>query len=129
MTYHVFFSTNIHDPIGTRYLYQLRVSLSPLRSHKNHHNFIDTPSDLCPCSQGVEDTNNFLFKCPFHATQRAALAANVIGILLNYNISHLGNLVHLYLYGHESISNIDNKAILLSPIKYIKYIYIYIFFF
>ena len=29
----------IHDPVGLRYLFQLRVSLSPLRSHKFRHNF------------------------------------------------------------------------------------------
>ena len=32
----------VHDPVGLRYLFQLRVRLSPLRSHKSHHNFIDT---------------------------------------------------------------------------------------
>ena len=84
------------------------------------HNFDDTPSELCHCSQGIEDTEHFLFKCPFHATHRAALATSVIGILLKYNISQLGNLVHIYLYGHRSISYIDNKAILLSTIKFIK---------
>ena len=110
----------IHDPSGIRYLYQLRVSLSPLRSHKMLHNFDDTPSNLCPCSQSIEDTDHFLFKCPLHATHRAALATSVIGILLKYNINHLGNLVHIYLYGHRSISHVDNKAILLSTIKFIK---------
>ena len=54
----------VHDPIGLRYLFQLRVSLSPLRSHKSRHNFIDTPSDICHCNQGVEDTNHFLFFGP-----------------------------------------------------------------
>ena len=110
----------IHEPTGIRYLYQLRVSLSPLRSHKFMHNFDDTPSDLCHCRQGIEDTEHFLFKCPLHVTHRAVLATNVIGILLKYNISHLGNLVHIYLYGHRSISYNDNKAILLSTIKFIK---------
>ena len=33
----------VHDPLGIRYLFQLRVSLSPLRSHKRRHNFADTP--------------------------------------------------------------------------------------
>ena len=33
---------NIHDPTGLRYLFQLRVGLSPLRCHKRRHNFIDT---------------------------------------------------------------------------------------
>ena len=36
----------IHDPVGLRYLFQLRVYLSPLRSHKFRHNFTDTPSEM-----------------------------------------------------------------------------------
>ena len=31
----------IHDPVGLRYLFYLRVGLSPLRCHKNNHGFID----------------------------------------------------------------------------------------
>ena len=30
---------NIHDIKGLKYLFQLRMNLSPLRSHKKHHNF------------------------------------------------------------------------------------------
>ena len=37
----------VHDPSGLRYLFQLRVKLSPLRNHKKHHNFSDTPSEIC----------------------------------------------------------------------------------
>ena len=51
----------IHDPVGLRYLFQL--SLSPLRSHKFRHNFTDTPSEICRCNQGIEDTNHFFFSC------------------------------------------------------------------
>ena len=36
----------IHDALGLRYLFQLRVNLSPLRSHKMRHNFCDTP-EIC----------------------------------------------------------------------------------
>ena len=79
----------IHDPLGIRYLFQLRVSLSPLRSHKKRHNFIDTISDICHCNQ-------------------------------KNNLNHLGNQVQLYLYGHTDMSDTDNKAILLSTIKFIK---------
>ena len=43
----------IHYPIILRYLFQLRVSLSPL-SHKLRHNFDDTPG-ICRCNQGIED--------------------------------------------------------------------------
>ena len=71
----------IHDPFGLRYLFQLRVSLSPLRSHKWRHNFTDTPSEICRCNQGIEDTSHFLFSCPLYVVQRATLAASVINIL------------------------------------------------
>ena len=47
----------LHDPIGLRLLFQLRVSLSPLLSHKKRYNFIYTPSDICHCNQGIEDTS------------------------------------------------------------------------
>ena len=110
----------IHDPQGIRYLFQLRIGLSPLRSHRKHYNFADTPSDTCLCSQGIENTNHFLFQCPFYTTQRATLAASVIVILLRNNLNNLGNQVRLYLYGHNSMNDSDNKAILLSTIKYIN---------
>ena len=67
--------------MGLRYLFQLKVSLSPLRSHKWGHNFIDTPLEICRCNQGIEDTNHFLFSCPEYAIHRATLAASVINIL------------------------------------------------
>ena len=110
----------IHDPLGIRYIFQLIVGLSPLRSHKRKHNFIDTPTDTCLCNQGIEDTNHFLFLCPFYAIQRATLAASVIIILQNYNLNHLGNQLELYLYGHQSINLTDNRRILSSTVKYIK---------
>jgi len=111
---------NIHDPLGIHYLFQLRVGLSPLRNHKKRHNFIDTPSDICYCTMGVENTSHFLFECPFFANERATLAGNVIQILLKNQLNHLGNQVRLYLYGHKSLNDTDNKAILISTINYIK---------
>ena len=110
----------VHDPIGLRYLFQLRVSLSPLRSHKSRHNFIDTPSDICHCNQGVEDTSHFLFFCPSYVTQRATLATSVNEILLKNNLNHFENRSQLYLYGHDSINFTDNRKILISTLKYIK---------
>ena len=110
----------IHDPLGVRYLFQLRVGLSPLRSHKKRHNFIDTPSETCLCNQDVENVSHFLFECPFHATQRVTLAGSVIEILLRNNLNHLGNELRVYLYGHVTMSDSDNKIILLSTIKFIK---------
>ena len=111
----------IHDPLGVHYLFQLRVGLSPLRSHKKLHNFMDTPLDICSCNQSIENTSHFLFECPLYATHRALLAGSVIRILLANNFNHLGNEPRMYLYGHTSMSDADNEAILLSTIRYIKY--------
>ena len=63
----------VHDPVGLQYLFQLRVRLSPLRNHKSHHNFIDTPSDICQCNQDVEDTSHSLFFCHLYISQRTTL--------------------------------------------------------
>ena len=39
----------IHNTLGLKCLYQLRVGLSPLKCHTKRHNFIHTPSDCCEC--------------------------------------------------------------------------------
>ena len=54
---------------------------------------MDTPSDKYLCNQGIEDTNHFLFLCPFFATRRATLAINVIAILQKYHLTHLGEAI------------------------------------
>ena len=77
----------IHDPVGLRYLLQLRVGLCLLRNHKKRHDFIDTPSDKCLCNHG----NDFLFSCPFFADQRVTLANSIIQILQKYSLNGLGN--------------------------------------
>ena len=110
----------INAPLGLRYLFQLRVSLSPLRSHKSRHNFIETPCDICHCKQSVEDTSHFLFFCSSYVTQRASLTSCVSEILLKNNLNHLGNQLQLDLYGHDSINYADNRKILISTLKYIK---------
>ena len=56
---------DIHDPTGIRYLFQLRLGLSHLRSHKKRYGFEDTPSDTCLYKTGIEDTHHFLLSCPF----------------------------------------------------------------
>ena len=90
----------INEAPGLRYLFQLWVNLSPLRSQKSRQNFSDAPSETCNCNLGIEDIRHFLFECPFHAIQRVTLVVNVIAILPRKNLSHLGNKPELYLYGH-----------------------------
>ena len=68
----------IHDPLGLRYLFQLRVSLSPSRSHKMRHRNL-----------GIEDPNHFLFSCSSYAIQRATLVASRNEILQNNNLKKI----------------------------------------
>ena len=110
----------VHDHIGLRYLFQLRVSRSPFRSHKSRHNFIDTPTDICHCNQGVRDSSHFLFFCPSYGTLRATLVTSVNEILLKNNLSPLENQSQLYLYGHNSINYADNRKILYLYIEIYK---------
>ena len=110
----------IHDPTGVRYLFQLRLGLSPLRSHKKRHNFLDTPSDDCLCKTGKETTEHFLFTCPFYALKRIPLAETVVPLLPPRNLAFLQNDVNLYLYGHGKLPENDNRIIILSTIKFIK---------
>ena len=78
----------IHDSTGIRYLFQLRLGLSPLRSHKKRYGFEDTPSEICLCKLGIEDTLHFLLTCPFYASERAVMVSTVIEILLKNNLNY-----------------------------------------
>ena len=49
---------NIHDPKCIKWIFQLRVGLSPLKSHKRRHNFQDTPDDTCHCTRDAETTHH-----------------------------------------------------------------------
>ena len=96
----------------------MRVGLSPLKGHKWCHNFIDTPSGVCHCNQGIEDTSHFLLSCPSHVIQRETLMSSVNEILLKANKNHLESQLQLYLYGDPSLNNFDNKNIILTTIKF-----------
>ena len=110
----------ISDSTGIKFIFQLRLGLSPLKFHKKKHNFLDTPNDLCDCRSACEDTPHFLFTCNAHNVVRLSLRTAVMDILLPNNIQHLISNTELYLYGHSSLTVIENKNILLSTIKFIK---------
>ena len=63
----------IFNPFGISSIIQLRVGLSPLKSHKRRHNFLDTPAERCICNTGNENTEHFLLKCPLYRTLRGNL--------------------------------------------------------
>ena len=117
---HIKSTYGIHDPLGLRFLFMLRLNLSPLRSHKFHHNFLDTPSANCPCASGVEDTYHFLLACPLFSNERETLFRTTEAILNKANYPGMRDKFLFFLYGNHLLSNDDNRFILLSTIKFIK---------
>ena len=81
----------------------MRLSLSPLKSHKWRYNFSDTPSGNCHCSHGIEDSIHFIFSCRSHAIHRATIVTVVNEILHKFRLTQLVNQSQLYLYGDPSI--------------------------
>ena len=55
----------------------------------------------------------------FLCNTKSKPSVNVIDILQRKNLNHLGNHPELYLYGPLDL--IDNRQMLLSTIKYVKY--------
>ena len=111
---------NIHDPIGIKNIFRLRLGLSKLKSHKKRHNFLDTPRDTCDCNLAPEDTVHYFLNCPTFTFCRHSLVNTVLHIISKYNLAHLIDNVYIYLYGHSNISASDNRHILLATIKYIN---------
>ena len=113
---------NIHDN-GIKWIFQLRVGLSPLKSHKKIHHFLDTPYDTCNCSQRVAETTcHFLLHCPLFTTHRKVLLDAVNPILRSNNFPIVDDieLVNLLLYGKEKLKFADNQEVLIATIKFIR---------
>ena len=72
----------IHDPKGSSYLTQLRVSLSKLNFHKFKHNFRDDINPMCPTSHGNDETEHFLLLCPSFDGKRLDLLAEIVKLVL-----------------------------------------------
>ena len=112
---------NIHDPNRLKWIFQLRVGLSPLKYHKKRHNFSDTPNDFCFCSNTPETTDHFLLSCPLYVNARTTLINTVGTILASNNIATPidDNLTKLLLYGNPALSDTDNKTILSATLDFI----------
>ena len=76
---------------GIKLLFQLRIGLSPLKGHKKNHNFLDTPSTICDCGGGKEDTIHFFTECALFATIRTNLLRSISNLLTHNNLDHLSH--------------------------------------
>ena len=113
---------NIHDTNRLKWIFQLRVGLSPLKSHKRRHNFNDTPNDICSCLTASESTSNFLLNCPLYANARVTLMNRIQTLLRSKGLitSNDNELTKVLLYGHSLLSDSDNHSILNATLDYIS---------
>ena len=111
----------IHNPNGIRWIFQLRVGLSPLKSHKKHHEFKDTPDDECIC-RNAETMQHFLLKCPIYNIHRLSLFQTLNPTLLANDLQNLNDreMVRLLLYGHEKLQLHENQNIVKATINFIE---------
>ena len=113
---------NIHNRTGIAWIFQLRVGLSPLKSHKMNHKFIDTPVDTCLCSMHAETTSHFLLECPNFTAHRQEFLETIDSILILNDLENISdrNKVHLILYGHDKLNFAENREVLKATIKFIS---------
>ena len=95
---------NVHDPVSLKFLFQLRVSLSPLKQHKLLHGFDDIINDWCACNCSPESTTHFLFYCPLYDQQRIVLFNSVNRVIANSPAINIRENSKLLLYGHSSLN-------------------------
>ena len=110
---------NVHNPDGSKLIFQLRVGLSPLRAHKVAHNFQDTPSNICLCGTGIEDTAHFLIVCPFFANKRNKLFTEITAVHQDFENLSTTEKVNALLYGINGLNDIQNTNILNATIVFL----------
>ena len=111
---------DIFDPDGIKWIFQLRVGLSQLRSHKNAHNFQDTPDDKCCCTLNSETTIHYLLHCTNFVEQRRELFRVLNPLLNNLRFLNDEHLVRLLLYGDDIFEYETNQSILKATIDFIR---------
>ena len=109
----------IVNPTYLPILYQLRVGLSNLRSHKVKHNFCDTPTSTCLCGAAIESTDHFFNSCSLYNEQRLQLMSKV-NVVLRRNNLVIDSRTKLLLYGHPQLNDTDNKLILTYSLEYLN---------
>ena len=110
---------DVLNPDGIRRIFQLRVNLSPLKAHKKAHNFQDTPSNICLCGDGVEDTTHYLVLCPFLSDKRTQLFRLVADICGDFTGMSGPDKAYCLLYGVSGLDGARNSKILNGTIDFI----------
>ena len=109
----------IHDSLGIRRLFQLRVGLSPLLEHKNNHNFLDTPSDKCITCNRTENLEHFFLYCARFVSPRRLLFTSIQSLNINFELLEPRDKIKFLLYGDSSLDLARNKLLLKATLKFV----------
>ena len=111
---------DIHNSLGLKRLYQLRVCLSPLYEHQWKHKFIEVTSNKCGTCNLSETNEHYLLYCTRFNDARRTLFRKI----LTLDISNFENLkseekTKLLLYGDVSLKDLVNKSLIEATIIFI----------
>ena len=110
----------IHDSLGIRRLFQLRVGLSPLLAHKRSHNFLDSPTDKCVTCDSSENPEHFFLYCTRFTEQRHVLLNSVLALYRSFELLQPKEKTKCLLYGDNSLNFATNRLLLIATLKFFK---------
>ncbi len=110
----------IHDSLGIRSLFQLRVGLSPLLAHKKNHNFLDAPSDKCDTCNRSENLEHLFLYCIRFIEERHVLLSSVLVLYRNFELMQPKEKTRLLLYGDSSLDFATNRLLLKATLRFLN---------
>ena len=75
---------------------------------------------MCPCDDGIEDTEHFLLLCPSFQESRREFLADDSSKPLGYTDLSIAALLQILLHGDKDFPDDLNKNILLSTVRFIQ---------
>ena len=111
--------SNIHNPLGIKYLTRIRVGLSHIKEHKFRHHFQDSVDPMCSCGSGVETATHFFLHCANFNFQRQTLFDRITTIDEKILAENEESIINTLLFGKPNSENSVNKVILNISIVYI----------
>ena len=110
---------NIHDSLAIKWLFQLRVGLSPLFEHKRNHHFSDTSSNKCDVCNRTENLEHFFLHCSRFNAARCTLLNYVVSVKVDFNEMQAKDKTKMLLYGDSSLNFATNKSLLEATLKFL----------
>ena len=110
---------NCNSSKGLKFVWRLRLGLSPLREHKFKHSFQDSINPLYSWSFDVKLTIHYFFHCPLFTIERHILLSKISKIDNKLVDSNESDLTQDLLSGDPSKDRETNTEILNATVNYV----------